>query len=142
MLDVQGENDFESSSSENAKIVSGHKNKFYQLDVPLLQDMSTRDIYFSEDAKSPFELFQKFFKDKFCGLLAEQTNICFMTKTGTASEVTNKFLGISIIMGNLNFRSLRMYWQYKHCVPIISETMTPSPISYKIFWSNSSFYLK
>ena len=108
--------------------------------------MSTRDIYFSESTKSPLELFQKFFKDEFYGLLAEQTNICFMTKTGTASEVTKeeikKFLGISIIMGNLNFRSLRMYWQSKHCVPIISETMTRSPISYKISGSNSSFYLK
>ena len=53
-----------------------------------------------------------------------------MTKTGRASDVTKeelkKFLGISIIMGNLKFPRLRMYWQSKYRVPIIRETMARS----------------
>ena len=112
---------------KNAKIVTWNKKEFNQLNVPWLHDTSTRDIYLSESAESPLELFQKFFTDEFCGLLAEQTNIHFMNKTGRASDVTKeeikKFLGISIIMGNLKFPRLRMYWQSKYCVPIISETM-------------------
>ena len=92
--------------------------------------MSTRYIYVLESAKSQLELFQKFFADELCGLLVEQTNIRFITKTGRASDVTKeeikKFLGISIIMGNLKFQRLSMYWQSKYRVPIISETMTRS----------------
>ena len=53
-----------------------------------------------------------------------------MTKTGRASDVTKeelkKFLGINIIMGNLKFPRLRMYWQSKYRVPIIRETMARS----------------
>ena len=51
---------------------------------------------------------------KLCGFLAEQTNIRFMTKTVRAryvkKEEIKKFLGISIIIGNLKFPRLRMYW--------------------------------
>ena len=53
-----------------------------------------------------------------------------MTKTGRTSDVVKeevkKFLGICIIMGNLKFPRLRMYWQTKYIVQIISETMTQS----------------
>ena len=138
-LDVQGENDFESSSLDddepkvsshstatldpkNAKIVTWHKKEFDQTDVAWLHDTSTRDIYLSESAESPLVLFQKFFTDELCWLLAEQTNIPFMTKTGRASDVMKeekkKLLGINIIMGNLKFPRLRTYWQSKYCVPI------------------------
>ena len=99
LLDVHGEKDFESSSSDddepevsshstapldpkNAKIVTWHQTEFDQSDVPWFYDTSTRDIYLLESAESPLELFQKFFTDELCGLLAEQTNNCFVIKTG------------------------------------------------------------
>ena len=75
---------------KNAKIVIWHKKEFDQPDVPWLRDTSNGDIYLSESAKSALELFQKFFADELCGLLADQNNICHMTKTGRASDVTKE----------------------------------------------------
>ena len=110
-LDVQGENDFESSSDDdeaevssystapldpkNTKAVAWHKKDFDQPDVPWLHDTRTRDIYLLESSESPFELLQKFFTDELRGLLAKQANIPFMTKTVRASDATKEKIKIS-----------------------------------------------
>ena len=106
-LDVQGENDFESPfSAGDEPEVSSHstvpldpkkcKNCYltqkgiWSTGCPMAPRYEQGDIYLSESAKSALELFQKFFADELCGLLADQNNICHMTKTGRASDVTKE----------------------------------------------------
>ena len=64
---------------------------------------------------SPCALLAKYFSHDIFALLGEETNRRYFIKEGRQLKVTptemQKCTGICILMGNLNYPRLRMYWQ-------------------------------
>ena len=81
----------------------------------------------ASDDSGPCALLAKYFSHDIFTLLAEETNLRYFTK-GHQLKVTpakmQKFMGICILMGNLNYPHLRMYWQTSYCIPGIADIMT------------------
>ena len=82
----------------------------------------------ASDDSGPCALLAKYFIHDIFTLLAEETSLRYFTKEGRQLKVTptemRKFMGICILMGNLNYPHLRMYWQMSYCLPGIADVMT------------------
>ena len=82
----------------------------------------------ASDDSGPCALLAKYFSHDIFTLLAEETNLRYFTKEGSQLKVTptemQKFMGNCILMGNLNYPCLQMYWETSYCVPGIADVMT------------------
>lgn len=81
------------------------------------------------DLPSPLEFFCKYFTDELLESCAEKTNL-YAVQNGVANfPPTNvpevkTFFGILIIMGNLGYPRVRMYWEPKFAIPLIAENIS------------------
>uniref|UniRef100_A0A2C9K6K3 PiggyBac transposable element-derived protein domain-containing protein n=1 Tax=Biomphalaria glabrata TaxID=6526 RepID=A0A2C9K6K3_BIOGL len=85
-------------------------------------------LLLGEGLNSPSSYFLEYFQPEIFQTFAEQTNIFYLTKTGkvlgtTATEVQT-FFGITILMANLGFPRIRMYWQKPTRVDAVADAMT------------------
>ena len=82
----------------------------------------------TSDDSGPCALLPKYFSHDIFTFLAEETNLRYFTREWRQLKVTRtkmrKFMGICILMGNLNYPRLRMYWQTSYHVPGIADVMT------------------
>ena len=89
------------------------KKDFHKLDSTWLHDPSHAEAVAASDDSGPCALLAKHFSHDIFTLLAEETNLRYFTKEGLQLKVTptemRKFMGICILMGNLNYPRLRMY---------------------------------
>ena len=94
----------------------------------ILHDPSHAEAVTASDDSGPCALLAKYFSHDIFTLLAEETNLRYFTKEGHQLKVTptemQKFMGICILMGNLNYHRRRMYWQTSYHVPGIADVMT------------------
>ena len=94
----------------------------------ILHDPSHAEAVTASDDSGPCALLAKYFSHDVFTLLAEETNLRYFTKERRQLKVTpsgmRKFMGICILMGNLNYPRLRMYWQTSYLVPGIADVMT------------------
>lgn len=80
------------------------------------------------DLQSPVDFFTKYISDNLFQEMAEMTNLYAVQKgigrwTPTRLEEIKKFMGIHIVMGNLQFPRARMYWQSNIGIPLIKDAM-------------------
>ncbi|XP_033113148.1 uncharacterized protein LOC117113820 [Anneissia japonica] len=77
--------------------------------------------------ETPAKYFFKYFKPEIFTTFAEQTNIYYLQSKGTEIATTEsemrKFFGATILMANLRFPRIRMYWQYMTRVDRIANVM-------------------
>ena len=80
-----------------------------------------------QEELTPLQYFKMFFDDSLIGLLAEQTNIYSVSKSGTSVNTNSKeieqFLGTLIMMGIIKLPRYRMYWSPSKRFPIIADAM-------------------
>ena len=104
------------------------KKNFHKPDSTWLHDQSHAEAVTASDDSGSCALLAKYFSHDVFTLLAEETNLRYFTKEGRQLKVTQtgmrKFMGICILMGNLNYPRLRMYWQTSYGVPGIADVMT------------------
>ena len=104
------------------------KKNFHKPDSTWLHDWSHAEAVTASDDSGPCALLAKYFSHDVFTLLAEETNLRYFTKERRQLKVTpsgmRKFMGICILMGNLNYPRLRMYWQTSYGVPGIADVMT------------------
>ena len=104
------------------------KKDFHKPDSTWLHDPSHAKAVTASDDSGPFALLAKYFSHDIFTLLAEETNLKYFTKERRQLKVTltemKKFMGICVLMGNLNYPRLRMYWQTSYLVPGIADVMT------------------
>ena len=114
------------------------KKDFYKPDSTWLHDPSHAEAVTARDDSGPCALLAKYFSHDIFMLLAEETNLRCFTKEGRQLKVTPteiwKFMGIFILMGNLNYPRLRMYWQTSYRIPGIADVMTHK--SFLIIFAN------
>lgn len=77
--------------------------------------------------KSPVDYFYKYFDDTLFDTMVTYTNL-YHLQNNTRFENTNikeikKFVGIHIIMGNLSYPRIRLYWDSKLCVNVVKNNM-------------------
>ena len=76
---------------------------------------------------TPFEYFKLFWRDELNELIAEQTNLYSMHKTGdsikTDKDEIQKYVGIHLRMGVVQLPSYRMYWSQNMRCPQIADVM-------------------
>ena len=98
------------------------KERIRQFDSTRLHDHT------AIDQTSPANLVGKYFTHHIFSLLAEQTNKRYLKKTGNEFNITptemKQFIGICILIGNLNFARLCMYWGTNYRIPCIANAMT------------------
>jgi len=81
------------------------------------------------DLSSPLQLFSNYFSDELLETAVFNTNLYAIRNNvpnfppTTVAELKT-FIGINILMGNLGLPRVRMYWEPKFAVPLISENMT------------------
>ena len=86
------------------------KKDFHKPDSTWLHDPSHAEAVTASDDSGPCALLAKYFSHYIFTLLAEETNLRCFTKEGRQLKVTptemRKFMGICILMGNLNYARL------------------------------------
>ena len=91
------------------------KKDFHKPDSTWLHDPSHAKAVTASNYSSPCALLAKYFSHDIFALLGEETNRRYFIKEGRQLKVTptemQKCTGICILMGNLNYPRLRMYWQ-------------------------------
>ncbi|KAJ8910560.1 hypothetical protein NQ315_008945 [Exocentrus adspersus] len=80
------------------------------------------------DLPAPIEFFKKYIPDHIFTQMSEKTNLYAIQKNiarfpPTTPEEIKKFFGIHIVMGNLQFPRVRMYWQKNIGIPLVQENM-------------------
>ena len=104
------------------------KKDFHKPDSTWLHNPYHVEAVTASDDSGPCALLAKYFSHDIFTLLAEETNLRYFTKEGHQLKVTptemQKFMGICILMGNLNYHRRRMYWQTSYHVPGIADVMT------------------
>ena len=104
------------------------KKDFHKPDSRWLHEPSHVEVVTTSDDSDPCALLAKYFSHDIFTLLAEETNLRYFTKEERKLKVTpiemQKFMGICILMGNLNYPRLQMYWQTSYRVPGIADVMT------------------
>ena len=104
------------------------KKNVLKPDSTWLHDQSHAEAVTASDDSGPCALLAQYFSHDVFTFLAEETNLRYFTKEGRQLKVTQtgmrKFMGICILMGNLNYPRLRMYWQTSYHVPGIPDIMT------------------
>ena len=80
------------------------------------------------DTWTPLSYFKMFSKHELNVLLAEQTNIYSVQKTGnslnTAAEEIEQLIGIQMYMSIINFPNFRLYWANETRYPIVPDIMS------------------
>ena len=103
------------------------KKDFHKPDSTWLHSPYHVEAVTASDDSGPCALLAKYFSHDVFTLLAEETNLRYFTKERRQLKVTpsgmRKFMGICILMGNLNYPRLRMYWQTSYRVPGIPDVM-------------------
>ena len=79
-------------------------------------------------ASTPLKFVEMFWPAKIFEILARETNIRHMAKTGrklncSATEM-QKFLGISLLMGCIRYPRIKMYRRQGFCISLISDNMS------------------
>ncbi|XP_067944430.1 piggyBac transposable element-derived protein 3-like [Watersipora subatra] len=81
-----------------------------------------------DDCESPVEAISKFFSKKIFESMADLTNRYHTQHSGKSLKVTpaeiKTFFGISLVIGCIGMKRLRMYWEKKTKVPIVANAMT------------------
>lgn len=77
---------------------------------------------------SPGTIFSKYFTDALLDTCVEKTNLYAVRTSVPNFPATNisevkAFFGILMVMGNLSYPRVRMYWEPKFAIPLISENM-------------------
>ena len=76
---------------------------------------------------SPLKYFSAYFSDALLNLIANQTNQYYLRATRkelkTSTEEIRKFFGASMIMANLGYPHIRMYWFKANRIDRIAESM-------------------
>ena len=91
--------------------------------------MMTHELALSAiDQTSRFNLLWKYFTPEIYELLAEQRNQRYIKKTEKELKLTSsemrRFMGVCILMGNLSYPRLQMYWEAKCRVACIADMVT------------------
>ena len=77
---------------------------------------------------TPLSYLKMFWKHELNVLLAEQTNIYSVQKTGnslnTTAEEIEQLIGIQMYMSIINFPNFRMYWANETRHPIVADIMS------------------
>ena len=81
------------------------------------------------ELKTPREYFSRYFPNETFQEMAEKTNLYAVQQhipnfPATDAAELRKFVGINILMGNLQFPRVRLYWDSKLGIPYISQHMT------------------
>ena len=80
------------------------------------------------DTWTPLSYFKMFWKHELNVLLAEQTKIYSVQKTGTSLNTTaeeiEQLIGIQMYMSIINFPNFRMYWANEKRYPIVADIMS------------------
>lgn len=79
------------------------------------------------ELRSPLYFFQKYYTEDLFDTMVQHTNL-YAVQQHARFVPTNRneiktFVGIHILMGNLNYPRLRCYWENKLKIPMISESM-------------------
>ena len=81
-----------------------------------------------QEEQTPLQFFKLFFDDDLIKLLAEQSNIYSVSKSGnsvnTNSQEMEQFLGVLIKMGIVKLPRYRMYWAQDTRIPSIADVMS------------------
>lgn len=74
------------------------------------------------------QYFQEYIDDEIINLMVEKTNQMYIYKTGKSLHLTyvecKTFLGITMMMSCLNYPYIRMYWETRWRIALISDAMT------------------
>lgn len=85
--------------------------------LPIIQNIVTK-----------LALLTPYIDDTLIETILVQTNRTSVARQGRSINITNRelyiYIGITFIMGALNFPSLRMYWEMKWRVPVIADNMS------------------
>ena len=88
--------------------------------APLQKDLSTE-----HNQWAPLDYFSKYLDDATYQEMSDMTNPHFMQATGrnlqTSPTEMKKFIGVSIMMGCISMKRLRMYWQRTTRIPVIAD---------------------
>ena len=83
---------------------------------------------FGHVENSPIDILSKYFSDDLFESIANETNIYTLTMTGVSIKTNafeiRQFFGINILMGNIGYPRIRMYWQKATRNDSIANAMT------------------
>ncbi|KAJ3640470.1 hypothetical protein Zmor_003764 [Zophobas morio] len=82
-----------------------------------------------DDLSAPIKFFERYITNAIFLQMAEMTNLYATQKNiarfpPTSVEEMKKFIGIHIIMGNLNLPRARLYWNASLGIPIVQDAMS------------------
>ncbi|KAJ8888008.1 hypothetical protein PR048_007493 [Dryococelus australis] len=78
---------------------------------------------------SPTSYFDKYFNQNLLREIVENTNL-YAVQNNTANfapttvQEVNNFIRMHVLMGNLSYPRVHLYWEPKFCVPLISENIS------------------
>ncbi|RVE50299.1 hypothetical protein evm_005134, partial [Chilo suppressalis] len=93
---------------------------------PVLLEPSYLPTYIGSD--NIYEYFQEYIDDDILELIVQKSNQSAVERTGRSLGLTKEecefFIGISMIMSCVNYPHIRMYWNERWALPLITEAMT------------------
>lgn len=99
----------------------------FQCPTIVLKDLETQVQV--DYLRNPIDFFLQYFENDFFEIIAFNTNLYTVQNNNTHFKPTNKheiqtLIAIHLIMGCLKFPRIRMYWEEKFRVPLISNSMS------------------
>ncbi|RVE52017.1 hypothetical protein evm_003295 [Chilo suppressalis] len=93
---------------------------------PVLLEPSYLPTYIGSD--NIYEYFQEYIDDDILELIVQKSNQSAVERNGRSLGLTKEecefFIGISMIMSCVNYPHIRMYWNERWALPLITEAMT------------------
>ncbi|XP_072047401.1 piggyBac transposable element-derived protein 3-like [Amphiura filiformis] len=87
----------------------------------------TGNFHLGDPLETPVKYFSKYFKPEIFQTFAEETNRYYFQQKGrnlrTTADEIRKFFGVSIIMANLHFPRIRMFWHRATRIDRIVDAM-------------------
>ena len=110
------------TKAKNEKI-QWRKKDFIPPDIAWQHIVTNDDIL----PKTPIVYFMNYFTEELFQKFAEETNTYALMKNGvelcTSSKEMKHFFGVSIIMGNLQFPRIRMYWRTHTRIALVADNI-------------------
>ena len=124
-----------SSSSDQSDVVQpppAQRRKLYRKtrvhNPPLKPAVTVNDRSQEHANWTPLDYFDSYIDDDILDVMADMTNRHHLQQTGatlhTSTVEVNKWIGMSIMMGCMNLKRIRLYWQRSTRVPSIANCMT------------------
>lgn len=107
--------------------IRGENIKYQARNIQWNSPMLTNPVHLP----APIDFFAKYIPDELLQQMADMTNLYATQKNIARFPRTNldeirTFIGIHIIMGNLNFPRVSMYWHHSMGMPLVKDAMSLS----------------